>query len=72
MRLNRDVEVDDLLGQAKYLNIPLTLIDLADEHNVPEAYQHALVLCRTDQHVVWRGNTLAESLQKLLHLMRGL
>lgn len=72
MRLNRAVNVDALLSEAQRLRIPLTLIDLADERHVPEAYHHALVLCRTDQHVVWRGNDLMQPLHHLLDLMRGL
>lgn len=72
LRLDRAVNVDALLSEAQRLRIPLTLIDLADERNVPEAYQHALVLCRTDQHVVWRGNDLIQPLDHLLDLMRGL
>ena len=41
------------LPQAR--NMPLSVLDL-DTEQVPAAYQHKLVLCRADQHVVWRGN----------------
>lgn len=72
LRFDRNVPVDALLSAAQQHKIPLTLIDLEGEQHIPDAYQHALVLCRTDQHVVWRGDRLEQSVNPLLTLMRGL
>ena len=51
--------------------IPIRLIELEGQQNIPDAYQHTLLLCRTDQHVVWRGQSLPKRLDPLLDLMRG-
>ena len=34
--------------------MPLTVLDVHAK-DIPGAYVHPLVLCRADQHVVWRG-----------------
>jgi len=50
--------------------MPVNLIDLADETERPAAYTHKLLLCRTDQHVVWRGDALPD-VPHLIDLLRG-
>jgi 2-polyprenyl-6-methoxyphenol hydroxylase-like FAD-dependent oxidoreductase len=71
LRFDASADVQGLLDAAKAHNIPVTLLDLANEPNKPAAYQHKLVLCRTDQHVVWRGNSLPESINSLIEMLRG-
>jgi hypothetical protein len=71
LRFDATAEVQDLLDQANAHNMPVTLLDVANEPNKPDAYQHNLILCRTDQHVVWRGNRLPHSLQAFTQLLRG-
>jgi hypothetical protein len=69
--MDNTVDVQGFLDQAKSHNVPMTFVDLAQQTHVPEAYQHKLILCRTDQHVVWRGNSLPDSLEELMALLKG-
>lgn len=50
--------------------MPLTLIDV-DPGTLPDAYLHKLVLCRADQHVVWRGDRLPARLESLVAMLCG-
>ena len=57
LRLDATAGVTELAAAAQAREMPLAVLDvLASE--VPPAYQHKLVLCRADQHVVWRGDSL--------------
>ena len=47
------------------------VLDLPAELALPEAYTHALVLCRADQHVVWRGNALPADAHGLVQQLCG-
>ncbi len=50
--------------------VPLTVLDIEPgEH--PAEYRHALVLCRADQHVAWRGDQLPAGLPALVARLRG-
>jgi 2-polyprenyl-6-methoxyphenol hydroxylase-like FAD-dependent oxidoreductase len=71
LRFDSQVNLEPLLAAAKVANIPLQVIDLHNESNRPMAYQHGLVLCRTDQHVVWRGNALPSAIPEFVALLRG-
>ena len=71
LRLDASVQIDGLLDALQAQNIPVNLIDLGHEPNIPEAYLHKLVLCRTDQHVVWRGNELPQAMPALIQMLRG-
>ncbi len=51
--------------------LPLQVLDI-DPAIAPSAYRHQLVLCRADQHVVWRGDGLPQDLERLLSRWRGL
>jgi 2-polyprenyl-6-methoxyphenol hydroxylase-like FAD-dependent oxidoreductase len=55
LKFNADAPVAGLCEAIRSRNIPLTLLDLSAESAPPE-YRHALVLCRSDQHVVWRSD----------------
>jgi len=71
LRFDSQIEVQELLALAEASNVPLDLIDLEDEAHKPSAYEHPLVLCRTDQHVVWRGHALPYSLPEFMSFLRG-
>ena len=71
LRMDDTVDVQGFLDQARAHKVPMTFVDLAKQTNRPEAYQHKLILCRTDQHVVWRGNTLPDSPEDLMALLKG-
>jgi 2-polyprenyl-6-methoxyphenol hydroxylase-like FAD-dependent oxidoreductase len=72
LRFDSNVEVQGFLTSAKNMEIPIHLIDLQAQPNVDLAYQHKLILCRTDQHVVWRGDSFPSPQQDLLDLLRGM
>jgi hypothetical protein len=71
LRFDASADAQSLLDAVQAQGIPVTLIDLSCESNVPAAYQHKLVLCRTDQHVVWRGDDLPSSMSEFTKLLRG-
>jgi len=48
----------------------LQVLVLQGEPQLPEAYRHRLLLCRSDQHVVWRGDALPD-VAALLARLRG-
>ncbi len=70
LRFDRDVGVAELQGAAQARGVPLTLLDL-DGIERPEGYRHALVLCRDDQHVAWRGDRPPAAPAALIDLLRG-
>ena len=72
LRFDQRIDVKELLQKSAAHNIPLNVIDLQDQSQRPAAYQHALVLCRTDQHVVWRGNELPQSIPQFVSFLQGL
>ena len=72
LRFDANVEVQGFLDSAKKMDIPIQLIDLHAHSQVPSAYQHPLVVCRTDQHVIWRGDVLAAEENPLLDVLRGM
>ncbi len=50
-----DASGDTLVNAAEKLGVPLDVLDVDDE-KVRSLYAYELVLIRSDQHVVWRGN----------------
>ncbi len=55
---------------AELRGMPLTVLDLSSERP-PDGYNHALVLCREDQHVAWRGDALPADSALLLNMLCG-
>jgi len=49
---------------------PLTVLDVRAD-KVPGAYRHKLVLCRSDQHVAWRGDAVPADAPALVDMLRG-
>jgi 2-polyprenyl-6-methoxyphenol hydroxylase-like FAD-dependent oxidoreductase len=70
--LRRDpaVDVQPLLAAAKARAVPLTLLDMQGVQMPPE-YRHALLLCREDQHVAWRGDRLPPDAAAFVEVLRG-
>jgi 2-polyprenyl-6-methoxyphenol hydroxylase-like FAD-dependent oxidoreductase len=80
LRLDAKVDVSALAAAASARGMPLTVLDIpapgasqagAHDSAVPQAYRHALVLCRCDQHVVWRGDQLPDDPAALVERLRG-
>ena len=72
LRFDRTVDVAPLLDAAATRRMPLTLLDIdAVATTVPPAYRHALVACRSDQHVAWRGDRVPAAPAHLVDVLRG-
>jgi 2-polyprenyl-6-methoxyphenol hydroxylase-like FAD-dependent oxidoreductase len=72
LRFSSAVDVDPLLAAATASRMPLAVVDVdRDAIRIPSAYRHALVLCRPDQHVAWRGDRVPESAERLVDALRG-
>ena len=72
LRFKPEVDVLNLTREAIACGIPLKVLDIPQLAVTDEAiYRHALVIVRQDQHVVWRGNKLPESVSDLLSLLSG-
>ena len=70
LQLDARVDVAPLVQAAAQLHVPLQVLVLQGEPQLPEAYRHRLLLCRSDQHVVWRGDALPD-VAALLARLRG-
>jgi len=71
LRFDGSVDAAPLIAAAKVARLPLQVIDLQGQSAVPEAYRHKLVLCRSDQHVVWRGDQVPVQPEQLVDILRG-
>ncbi len=72
LRFSSAVEVGPLRAAAAACGMPLVVLDVARETTrVPDAYRHALALCRPDQHVAWRGDRLPHAVERLVDVLRG-
>ncbi len=70
LRTDSSVDVAGLLQAAAQRGVPMELLDLQGE-TLPPEYQHRLLLCRTDQHVAWRGNAAPAQPLALIDQLRG-
>ncbi|PZO18142.1 MAG: monooxygenase [Burkholderiales bacterium] len=70
LRFDRATDVSALEAAAREHGLPLVVLDVGDE-DTPAAYEHKLVLCRSDQQVAWRGDTVAASATSLVARLRG-
>jgi len=70
LRLDRAADAAPLEAAARAAGMPLAVLDL-DRAAVPAAYAHALVLCRTDQHVAWRGDRLPQDVAAMVARLCG-
>ena len=71
LRMVPETEVNAFIEEAKTQSVPVTLLDITPQDAPPATYQHALILCRDDQHVVWRGQQLPEDVSQLVARLRG-
>jgi len=70
LRFDRTADVDRLVAAAGERRMPLEVIDV-QAAEVPQAYRHKLVLCRDDQHVVWRADAVPPDAFALVDFLRG-
>ena len=71
LRLDASADAEPLVAAAHAKHMPLAVLDVQGQKAVPAAYQHKLVLCRADQHVVWRGNAVPTDAAALVERLRG-
>jgi hypothetical protein len=70
LRFDRHAAIDILVEAAAALRLPLAVVEV-DAPEIPAAYRHRLVLCRGDQHVVWRGDAAPALPAQLFDTLRG-
>ncbi len=70
LQTSHDVDAAPLLAAARARGVPMDLLDISDE-SLPTEYQHALLLCRPDQHIVWRGAQAPTDGLALIDRLRG-
>lgn len=70
LRLDPGVEVAALEAAARERGLPLVRLDLPAA-GLPAAYRHKLLIVRSDQHVIWRGDALPDDCPALIALLRG-
>lgn len=68
LRFDPAVDVVPLEVAARSRRVPMKVLDLG---TAPDAYRHALVLSRPDQHVAWRGDVLPPDPMALIDVIRG-
>ena len=71
LRLDAGADVAPLVAAAQARRMPLVVLDVKARDGVPGAYRHKLVLCRADQHVVWRGDALPVDAGALVGVLCG-
>jgi 2-polyprenyl-6-methoxyphenol hydroxylase-like FAD-dependent oxidoreductase len=70
LRFDADADPAPLLDQADRLGVPIKLLDI-EPGCAPDDYRHAMVLCRCDQHIAWRGDRLPLDARGLVGVLRG-
>jgi hypothetical protein len=70
LRFDPALDAAPLVEAAAARGLPLTVLDVP-RSAAPAEYRHALVLCRADQHVAWRGDRVPEDCDLLIDRLRG-
>jgi len=70
LRFDAGADATALLAAARARRVPMTLLDV-QRADAPAEYRHALVLCRADQHVAWRGDEVPADPGALIERLRG-
>jgi len=70
LRFDASVDATSLVAAATTRKLPIKPLDVPPGL-APTEYRHALVLCRADQHVAWRGDTVPTEPLALVDRLRG-
>jgi 2-polyprenyl-6-methoxyphenol hydroxylase-like FAD-dependent oxidoreductase len=70
LRFDPGVGIERLIAAAASRQVPLAVLEAAPDA-APKEYRHALVLCRADQHVAWRGDRAPADALGLIDRLRG-
>ena len=72
LRFDARIDLGPLAAAAAAHKVPLALVDIDRAATaVPAAYRQALVLCRSDQHIAWRGDLAPAAPERLVDVLRG-
>ena len=70
LRFDRSVDAGPLLRAAEAAGLPLELLDI----DAPEGralYSQKLLICRSDQHIAWRGNGVPDDCAAIVERLAG-
>ena len=70
LRLDPEADVGPVTTAAAAAGVPLEVIDIP-AGTAPAEYKDALLICREDQHVAWRGDRVPADAAALIDLLRG-
>jgi hypothetical protein len=70
LRFDPQADAGALLEAAARRGMPLAVLDV-QARAVPDAYRHALLLSRPDQHVAWRGDRVPGDALALVDRLTG-
>lgn len=70
LRIDEETDIATLTAAAAAAGLPLRVIDVPLAA-APAEYKHALLICREDQHVAWRGDQVPADAVALIDLLRG-
>lgn len=71
LQVDAQADATPLLQAAQAQRVPVQQLDISTEPHRPAIYQQAWVLCRSDQHIVWRGQRLPDNLTAFVAMLRG-
>ena len=70
LRLDPEIAVAPLVAAMGAAKVPLDVVDIRSADS-KDAYDRKLILVRTDQHVVWRGDAVPDQVEQLVDRLRG-
>lgn len=69
IRFDKRIDVEPLLAAARAAKIPMKIVDAA-KPSLP-AIRHELLIVRSDQHVIWRGQRSPGDAAHLMQILKG-
>jgi 2-polyprenyl-6-methoxyphenol hydroxylase-like FAD-dependent oxidoreductase len=69
LRDDPDIAVAPMVEAMRARGVPIEVVDV-DRHG-EDCGGHCLILARTDQHVVWRGDAIPDHPEALIDILRG-
>jgi 2-polyprenyl-6-methoxyphenol hydroxylase-like FAD-dependent oxidoreductase len=70
LRLDPEIAITPLVAAMREAKVPLQIVEI-ESAEPTDAYDRKLILVRTDQHVVWRGDVVPEQVEQLVDRLRG-
>src|SRR5690606_30453437 len=70
LRFDPTAEVSALTDAASAAGVPVHVLDVTGAE-AGKLYRHRMVLCRSDQHIVWRGDELPADCREMIEVLAG-